>query len=211
MSFREMPKKSLPAILLMDLRRQNIRVPTEIQMRIMYYKDIAETRDTKENVMKELADLPMCNKMQRPRTLGKAGHFTQFVVRLRPKEFIDTPCHHCNRVYNHHMSLDMMAEAIRRNPNMDRFYNACADFCIQWYRDISKLPVGEQLCHVVPRPAELDTMQKIWNMEQQTLNAVRVIAVLEQGIFADIPQHEHLQIVQDILEDNDNDILEQEE
>jgi len=126
-------------------------------MRIMYFKEIAETRDEKDKVMKELTALPMCNLMQRPRTLGKSGHFTQFVVRMHPKQFMETPCHHCNRVFNHQISLEMMAEAIRQEPNLDRLYNACAEFAIQWYRDISQLPVGEKLCHVTSRPAELDT------------------------------------------------------
>jgi len=122
---------------------------------------------------------------------------------MHPKEFIETPCHHCNRVYNHHISLDMMAESIRLKPNLDRFYNACADFSIQWYRDMSKSPIGEQLCHITTRPADLDTMQKLWNFAQHTLNSVRLIAVLEQGIFANIDQQDQMQLAQDIMEEDD--------
>ena len=203
-SFREMPKKSLPTVMLLDLRRRNIHVPTEIQMRIMYYKEIAETRDEKKKVMKELTDLPMCQLFQRPRTLGKAGHFTQFVVRLQPKQFLDTPCHHCNRMFNHKISLDMMAESIRREPNLDRFYNACADFAVQWYRDISKKPIGEKLCHVAARPMDMDTFSKIWNFSKHIFNMVRVIAVLEETVLANMAQHEQFQVVEDIMGDDMN-------
>jgi len=208
-TFSEMPKKSLPTCMLLDLRRQNIHVPTEIQMRIMYFKEIAETRDQKKKVMKELAELPMCGLMQRPRTLGKAGHFNQFVARLPPKQFLNTPCHHCNRVFNHQISLDMMAEGIRQEPNLDRFYNACAEFAVQWYRDISKKPIGEKMCHVVARPTEMDTQQKIWNFSKYVLNMVRIIAVLEETVLVNMAEQEQMQVVEDIMEGDDIDIAEQ--
>jgi len=135
----------------------------------------------------------MCHKMERPNTLGKAGHFTQFVVRRKPKALLKTACHHCHRVCNHHISLDMMTECTRETPNLNRFYNACAAFAIEWYREMTSYPLGEQVCHISPRPAELDTMDKIWNFAKFTLNSVRVIAMLEDGIFANLDQQARLQ------------------
>ena len=49
-----MPWKKLPTVLLLDLRRKNIWVPPEVQMRIMWYKERMEMEEMKEAVMEEV-------------------------------------------------------------------------------------------------------------------------------------------------------------
>ena len=51
-----MPWKKLPTVLLLDLRRKNIWVPPEVQMRIMWYKERMEMEEMKEAVMEEVKD-----------------------------------------------------------------------------------------------------------------------------------------------------------
>ena len=65
-SFRELPVKTIPNILLLDLRRRDIRVPQEIQMLIMFYKEIAETRNKMAGVVIEFSVLPKCSRFLLP-------------------------------------------------------------------------------------------------------------------------------------------------
>ena len=68
-SLRECPVKSLPKCLLLDLRRKGIWVPPELQMRIMYYKEIAETRDKKKQVTEIIRQVPNCDVFHMPQSV----------------------------------------------------------------------------------------------------------------------------------------------
>jgi len=117
----------------------------------------------------------------RPRHLGSRGDFNQFVFMLPRGKQRKTKCHHCNRRLNHRLSLEMMEESIRPHPNLDRFYSACVDFAMEWYRDLSTKPLGEQIVPVSARPAVLDSMEKVRHFAYFFLKSVRTIANLEQS------------------------------
>jgi len=99
-----------------------------------------------------------------------------------------------------------MAESIRPHPDLDRFYSACIEFAMEWYRDLSTYPLGEQLVPVAARPTQLDSMEKLWHFSYFFLNAVRVIADLEERAmftnenFQERLQEEQQLAVQDIAD-----------
>lgn len=70
-SYRELPVKTLPKCLLLDLRRKNIRVPQEMQMTIMWYKEISEAREKKDLALQKIMKLPMCRQFHMPQTTGE--------------------------------------------------------------------------------------------------------------------------------------------
>ena len=55
--------------MLLDLRRKGIRVPPELQMKIIYLKEIAETRDNKRQVTEIMRQVPMCDVFQMPQSV----------------------------------------------------------------------------------------------------------------------------------------------
>ena len=147
-SFRDFPVKSLPKCLLLDLRRRGIRVPPEVQMRIMCYKEIAETRRKKVAVGIEISVLPMCSRFECPRNPGLANEWRQVAIKPRRNRQLDSTCHHCKRHFEHSLSIDMMAEVSNQTVNLDRFYNACMAFVIELYRYQTPVTsVGEQICN----------------------------------------------------------------
>ena len=179
-SLREFPVKSLPKCLLLDLRRRGIRVPQEVQMRIMYFKEIAETRRKKTAVGIEISVLPMCGRFEFARTPGLSNEWRQVAIKPRNRR-LNTPCHHCKRHFEHALSIDMMAEVSNQTPNLDRLYNACMAYVIELYRYQSPVRnVGDQICHTGARPSNMNSVDKIWDALAVSLNAVFIILSLEQ-------------------------------
>jgi len=82
-----------------------------------------------------------------------------------------------------------MAQSIRPHPDIDRFYSACVEFAMEWYRELSTKPQGEQIVPVSARPAALDSMEKLWHFAVFFLNSIRVIADLEcRGIYPNLQE-----------------------
>ena len=94
--FREMPNKPLPISLLIDLRRRGIRVPREIQMRIMMYKERIEMEEMKEAVLEEIGELVLCPHWQFPILCGQKEWKSFYQRPLNPRKPIPDPfCHWC--------------------------------------------------------------------------------------------------------------------
>ena len=167
-SFRELPVKTIPIILLLDLRRRHIRVPQEIQMLIMFYKEIAETRNKMAGVVIEFSVLPKCSRFLLPQHLGIGNKWKRVVVRTNPHQ-LQEACHHCSRYYEHLLSVDIMAEASNRKINLDRLFNACAARAIMMYRENTIEPKGKTLDN-----NDLNQIGHLMNFTQ------RIISVMER-------------------------------
>ena len=99
---------------------------------------------------------------------------------------------------------------INYKPNLDRFYNACTDFAVTWHREMSTFSTGEQLCATTARPAEYDTMEKLWNYANFSLNTVRLILSLEYTALVNQLQEEQVQLqaeMQELLQQEDELVL----
>ena len=181
-SFREFPVKPLPTYLLMDLRRRGIRVPPEVQMRIMFYSEIAETRRKMKGVAIELNFLSTCRRFGWTRKPSLTKRWRQVVLKSRPYKSANTPCHHCKRHFEHALSVDMMAEVSRPNPNLDRVFNACMAFSMNVYHSRTNVVnFGERVAQTRRRPAHMDTVDKIWDALDTSMQAVAIILRLEQA------------------------------
>ena len=110
-SYRELPVKTLPTSLLLDLRRKNIRVPPEIQMTIMWYKEIAEAREKKDLAIQKIVNLPMCRQFHMPQTTGeqewKSSHKRVSALRRVAKL---SRCHWCTKFYREMLPIGVRAE-----------------------------------------------------------------------------------------------------
>ena len=114
-SFRELPIKTIPFILLLDLRRRNIRVRQELQMRIMFFTAIAETRDKIQCIVREFINLNKCSRCLLP----------YYVWNQLPPTLLQ--CNYCSLYYEHLLSIDILAESNNRHTHLDRLFNAILD------------------------------------------------------------------------------------
>ena len=155
-SFRELPVKTIPKILLLDLRHRYIWVPQEIQMLIMFYKETAETRNKMTDIVIKFTSL-----MYFPNAVDFCCHniwvlerkWKQVVVQTNPHQ-LQGACQHCSQYYEHLLSADIM----------DRLFNACAARAIMMYRkNTIELKVGHWMCITGGTPAHVNSLQKILN------------------------------------------------
>ena len=114
---REMPKKSLPFSLLLDLRRRGIRVPMEIQVRIMYLKEVAENRDIKDWAMMQIRGTTVCGVFKMAHDCGEYGWRTrhQRVQNLRMASQ-NIACHWCNKCLREMLTIGMRAQTSGNQP-----------------------------------------------------------------------------------------------
>lgn len=182
-SFREFPVKSLPECLLLDLRRRDIRVPPEIQMRIMFYKEVAEARDKKDQAMTIIARLPMCTVFAMPQSVWNKPWLTTGIRLTHCRQMANpSRCHWCRKVFAEMLTIGMRAELGRPTPNLDRLYNESGWMSMELYRQrTSKTRTGEWLCHTYQRPQEMDTLYKILNWTVVTCSIVDLVTDLEAG------------------------------
>ena len=123
-SYRELPVKTLPMSLLLDLRRKNIRVPQEIQMKIIWYTEVSEAREKKDLALQKIAKLPMCRVFHMPQTTGEKEWKTSH-KRVTALRNVANPsrCHWCMKFYKEMLPMGVRAEMARPNPNLDRLFN----------------------------------------------------------------------------------------
>ena len=177
MSFDEMPKKTLPTCLLLDLRRRGLRVPQEIQMRIMYWKEIAENREWKDWAMREIATASVCQFFEMMHFCGdkdwKSSHHR--VNNLR--ETNETNCHWCGKVFKEMLGIGMRAQLARPVPNLDLLDDECSWLVAELYdMRAGDEPQGQRLRNVKRRNPELiDSVDKlmVW-----TASSVAVVDVM---------------------------------
>ena len=154
---REMPKKSLPISLLLDLRRRGIRVPVELQMYIMYLKEVTEIRETKDWAMMQIRGSTVCSMFMMAHYCGeyqwRSLHKRVQNLRLEP-----TACHWCQKVRCELLSIGMRAELSRPVPNLDRLYNEGGWVAEELYRlRCNGEPVGTHLRNLNRRGPALNT------------------------------------------------------
>lgn len=180
-SYREYPIKSLPKSLLLDLHRRNIRVPQEIQMKIIYYKEVAEARDKKDPAMELIAKLPMCRQFHLPQSTGEKEWKT-CAVRVTGLRKMANPsrCHWCLKFYREMLPMGVRSEMSRPSPNLERLYNESGWMAMELYRHRTpKEKTGTQLCHTHRRPREVDTPEKIMKWIVVTCSVVDLVTEME--------------------------------
>ena len=180
-SYRELPVKTLPTCLLLDLHRKNIRVPPEIQMIIMYFKEIAETRDRKEAVHFGIRTIPLCNQFHVPQKAGekewKSSHKRVAGCRQNASH---TQCHWCLKFYKEMLTIGMRAELSRPVPNLDRLFAEGGWMAMELYRHRTiKESVGTRLCHLNRRSAAVNTAEDIMKWTVVTCSIVDLITEME--------------------------------
>ena len=175
-----MPNKPLPISLLIDLRRRGIRVPQEIQMRIMLYKELAETREWKEAVMEEIRELVLCPHWQFPMLCGQKEWKIFYQRPLNPREPIPDPfCHWCSKVYRELLPMGARAEVARPTPNTQRMYNECSWLAMQIYREgVVGEPLGRQLTNGMNQLLQLDQEFPVASIMRWMTVTVSVIDVM---------------------------------
>ena len=177
MSFDEMPKKALPECLRLDLRRKGIRVPQEIQMRIMYWKEIAETREMKDWTMREIATASVCHFFEFAHFCGdndwKSSH--KRVNNLRVTN--DTNCHWCGKFYKELLGIGMRAQMARPVPNLDLLDDECSWLVAELYdQRAGNEPQGQRLRNVRRRNPTL--INSVDALMQWTSSSAAVVDVM---------------------------------
>ena len=164
-SIRESPVNTLPKCLLMHLRRKGIWVPPELQMKIMYLKEVAETRDKKKQVTEIIRQVPICDVFHLPQSVWD-GYWLPTCIRTascRPIQN-EASCHWCKKMFSQMLSTGMRAELTRETPNLDRLFNEAGWLTMELYRrQTHRTSTGLMLCQTLQRPAHLDTANKIMN------------------------------------------------
>ena len=179
-SYRELPVKTLPTCLLLDLRRKNIRVPQEIQMIIMWYKEIAETRDRKEAVHFRILNIPQCHMFLVPQHAEKDWKSSHRRVSGCRQNATHTQCHWCLKFYKEMLTIGMRAELSRPVPNLDRLFAEGGWMGMELYRHRTiKESVGTRLCHVNRRSATVNTAEDIMKWTVVTCSIVDLITEME--------------------------------
>ena len=180
-SYRELPVKTLPTCLLLDLRRKKIRVPPEIQMIIMYYKEIAETRDRKEAVHFTIRNIPLCAKFHFPQHSGeKDWRSSHKRVSGCRQNAAHTKCHWCLKFYKEMLPMGVRAEMSRPVPNLDRMFAEGGWVAMELYRHRTvKESVGTRLCHLNRRSAAVNTVEDIMRWIAVTCSIVDLITEME--------------------------------
>ena len=177
MSFRDMSKKSLPECLRLDLRRKGLWVPPEIQMKIMYFKEIAETRELKDWTMREIATASVCHYFEFTHFCGdndwKSSH--RRVNNLRATN--DTNCHWCGKFYRELLGIGMRAQLARPVPNLDLLDDECSWLVAELYQHrAGNEPQGQRLRNVKRRnPAIIDSVDALM---QWTSSSAAVVDVM---------------------------------
>ena len=160
---KEMPWKTLPKILLLDLRRKGIHVPPEIQIRIMYFKERQEIREGKEAVMREIRDLQLCHRLQMPQYCGQQEWKSAYERPKNEREPEPVPfCHWCSKVFRELLPIGARAELCRPVPHLGRLYAECSWLAMELYHQrILREPLGTQLRNGNRRSPELTTVESI--------------------------------------------------
>ena len=156
-SSREYPLKTLPKCLLMDLRRKGIWVPPELQMTIMYLKEVAETRDKKKQVTEIIRQVPVCDVFHIPQSLWDS-YWIPTCIRTAGCQPIqnEASCHWCKKFFSQMLSIGMRAEMTRETPNLHRLYNQTGWLTMELYRHkTNRTSTGLMLCQTIQRPAHL--------------------------------------------------------
>ena len=161
MSLKEMPVKKLPTILLLDLRRRGIYVPPEIQRRIMWFKEMTELREAKEQVCRKIEQLELCGRLQMPLTCGEKewkGFFHQIPSQREPEH----DCYWCNRAFRELLSIGARAQVNRPVPNLRRLYNECSWLAMFIYREgiVGEL-LGAQLTNGNSVTPQMDSVESV--------------------------------------------------
>ena len=177
MSFDEMPKKTLPTCLLLDLRRRGLRVPQEIQMRIMYWKEIAENREWKDWAMREIATASVCQFFEMTHFCGdndwKSSH--RRVNNLRMTN--ETNCHWCGKFYRELLGIGMRAQLARPVPNLDLLDDECSWLVAELYdQRAGNEPQGRRLRNVKRRNVAL--INSVDALMQWTASSAAVVDVM---------------------------------
>ena len=183
-SYRELPVKTLPKCLLLDLRRKNIRVPPEIQMIIMWYKEVAEAREKKDLVHQRILNIPVCRQFLMPQHSGekewKSSH--KRVTALR-QNALHTQCHWCVKFYKEMLPMGVRAELSRPHPNLDRMFTEGGWMAMELYRHRTiKESTGTRLCHLNRRSATVNTAEDIMRWIVVTCSIVDLITEMEYMI-----------------------------
>ena len=177
MSFDEMPHKALPTCLLLDLRRKGLWVPPEIQMKIMYYKEIAETREVKDWTLREIATASICQFFEMPHFCGdkdwRSSHHR--VNNLRATD--ETNCHWCGKFYKEMLGIGMRAQLARPVPNLDLLDDECSWLVAELYdMRAGDEPQGVRLRNVKRRNPEI--INSVDALMVWTASSVAVVDVM---------------------------------
>ena len=204
-------EKSTSPLLLFDeklefgLATKGIVVPIEVQDRILKFKVIAERREEMKLVMAELKKLKVCNIfgwVKQPCLTKKWNP----ILQCKDNGWLDTTCYFCHKFVNERLSIDMQVFGHREAPQPDpmvpedprlfrtwkypdykhillnRFYKACGDYAILWYRHFSKLPYGEMV-HAIgtvgARPHMMHTMKEAWQFADNCVRVVQLMLAME--------------------------------
>ena len=173
-----MPQKCLPFSLLLDLRRRGIRVPMEIQMLIMYFKEVQENRDIKDWAMMQVCGSTVCSMFLMPHYCGEY-HWRTRHKRVQNQRLEPMYCHWCQKVRSELLSIGMRAELSRPVPNLDRLYHEGRWVAEEIYRQRSKgEPVGTHLRNVNRRGPLLITPDDIMKWTVISVSLVDVMSDL---------------------------------
>ena len=183
-SYRELPVKTLPACLLLDLHRKKIRVPQEIQMMIMWYKEVAEAREKKDMALRTILNIPVCRKFHMPQHAGeqtwRSSH--KRVSALRKNSLL-TKCHWCTKFYREMLPMGVRAELSRPHPNLDRMFTEGGWMAMELYRHRTvKESTGTRLCHLNRRSVTVNTAEDIMKWIVVTCSIVDLITEMEYMI-----------------------------
>ena len=182
MSFKDVPWKKLPTVLLLDLQRKGIFVPPEVQVRIMYFKECMEIKERKEEVMEEIKKLELCPRVLMQKDCGEKEWKVFFDQPPSMREPEPVPfCHWCQKVYRELLPIGARAEVCRPVPNLDRMYRECSWLAMQLYHEgMTREPLGMQLRNGNRRPAELNSVESIMQWRTVTIAVVDVMLNLSR-------------------------------
>ena len=78
-------------------------LPFEVQAKIMFWVECFNTMDKRKKLLREFKGLPKCDVTGLPQNLGEDQWWNQVVVRWHVPR--TTHCHHCNRIFDHRLSV----------------------------------------------------------------------------------------------------------
>ena len=174
---REMPKKSLPFSLLLDLRRRGIRVPMEIQMRIMYLKEVVENRDIKDWAMMQIRGTTVCGVFKMAHDCGEYGWRSRHrrVQNLRMAS-LNIACHWCNKCLREMLTIGMRAQLSRPDPDLNQLHSEACWLAEEIYRQRSVgEPVGTHLRQVNRRGPAHNTVDELMKWTVSCIHIVDLI------------------------------------
>ena len=178
----EMPMKTLPTCLLLDLRRKGIRVPPELQIRIMYFKEMTETREAKEQVMLEIKELTMCHRLQMPQYCGEKAWKSSYqrVLNWRTTETVQI-CHWCSKFYQELLSIGARAQMSRPVPHLGRLFDECSWLVMELYHQrCNDEPIGMQLRNGNRMEPQLTSVESVMKWTSVTASVVDILCNLNR-------------------------------